>query len=124
MSQLSIKSGTALITIVRGIIVDRVVSGEVNFFTDSEILSALNLAKSGLYNRRPDAFQITYSSGGELGTTEPSDFGVASDTLTIKNWAIEPLCYYTASIGLVQKSKDSFYREAAEKLLEFYERAL
>ena len=82
---------------------------------------------SYLFNRRPDAFNITTSTdGGEtiLVVDEPSDLGTASSTLVIKTWALEPLCYYAASIGLLQKSKDSFYREASEKLLEFYERVL
>ena len=79
------------------------------------------------FNRGPDAFNITTSTdGGEtiLVVDEPSDLGTASSTLVIKTWALEPLCYYVASIGLLQKSKDSFYREASEKLLEFYERVL
>ena len=127
MAQTVTKSGTALINIIRGIIVDRVVSGEVNFFTDDELITSINLAKAGLFNRRPDAFNITTSTdGGEtiLVVDEPSDLGTASSTLVIKTWALEPLCYYAASIGLFLKSKDSFYREASEKLLEFYERVL
>jgi hypothetical protein len=113
-----------IITMVRGIIIDRVVSGETNFFTDDEILRAINLSKNAMFGRRPEAFLVTYqSSDNSISTSLPNDY-TSSDSITVAAWAVEPLTYYAASMTLLQKSKDSFYREASEKLLEFYERSI
>ena len=108
--------------IVRGIVVDREYSGETPFFSDDEITTAINLAKSSMYARKPESFLVGSDSNG-ISVAEPSDYFTGS-MITLASWAKEPLAYLSASILLIQKSKDSFYREASDKLLEFYERSL
>ncbi len=109
-------------SIVRGIIVDREYSGETPFFSDDEITTAVNLAKASMYGRKPESFLVSLSNNN-ISLSEPTDY-TSTSTLSLASWAKEPLAYLTGSILLIQKSKDSFYREASDKLLEFYERSL
>jgi len=107
--------------IVRNIISDRVVAGETPLFSESEVVDALNIAKSSIYGRKPEAFLVESTDTG-INLSEPSDY-TASSTLSLASWAVEPLTFMVAYLLLSQKSKDNFHREAATQLREFYERA-
>ena len=105
-------TGTKLIDLIRGFVVDQVVTGRTNLFTDALIIDAINYAKHEFFGLRPDVFITNMSS-----VSEPADLSTASDTLTIESWGVTPLCYKAASILLSQKSKDEFYRKAADEML-------
>lgn len=109
---------------IRGIIVDQEVPGEDVLFSDDEIITALNMAKSGMFARKPSVFSISKSSSNILTLEEPSDYTTSTTNIDIAKWGLEPLCYYTAAICLLQKSKDAYYREAADKLIQLYEGTL
>lgn len=105
-------TGTKLIDLIRGFTVDQVVSGRTNLFTDANILDAINYAKHELFGLRPDVFILNMFT-----TAEPADLSTSSSTLNIANWAVTPLCYKASAILLSQKSKDEFYRKAADEML-------
>lgn len=111
------------ITILRGIIVDKEETGVDAFFSDAELLTAINVAKHALFGDRPGAFGLSLSGTDLTYVSEPTDY-TSSDSISIESWAFEPLTYYAAAFTLIQKSKDSFYREASEKLMELYRGAL
>ena len=106
-------TGTKLIEIIRGFTVDQVVTGRTNLFTDANIIDSINFAKHDLFALRPDAF-----SSSAVTITEPSDISAATDTITLNSWGVTPLCYKAASLLLSQKSKDEFYRKAADEMLK------
>jgi len=102
-----------LIKLIRGFTVDQVVSGRTNLFTDDTILESINFAKHEFFGLRPDVFITNVSN-----VSEPDDLTTTTDTLTMESWAITPLCYKASSILLSQKSKDEFYRRAADEMLK------
>jgi len=69
---------SSLITLVRGIIVDRAETGITNAFTDAEITAAINHTKDGFFGMRPEAFCIS-----SILTSPPDDAPAPPETLTI-----------------------------------------
>ncbi len=100
---------------VRGIVVDRVEAGVTPFFSDDELLVAINITKNEFFARRPEAF-----CNATILLEPPVDLTGIDTSLAINPWAVSPFCFGVAYHLLSQRGKDAFYRKAAQEVLKKY----
>ena len=66
-------------------------------------------------------YEITETSNGDDATIYgPTVTWLSDDDLAIAGWALRKFCYGVASMLLLQRGKDSFYRKAADALMKLY----
>ena len=108
---------TQVIAVVRGLVVDQVELDVVNAFTDTEIVTAINLAKNDFFGRRPEAFSLS-----SVVVEPPADItiGGIATVCPINDWAIRTYCFGVASFLLRQRGKDAYYRKAADAMGKAY----
>ncbi len=119
-----------IIDIVRGVIVDETGSGITTMFSNDDIGTAINLAKSTLFRDKPLAFTFSTSTDSSNhnnidlpSLSEPSNINIplsGAPTIAMEQWAKMALVYKTSAILVAQKSKDSYYRDIADDLERKY----
>ncbi len=99
----------------RGIVVDREVGGITPFFSDAEVLTAINLTKNDFFGQRPEAFFVS-----TVITEPPADLTSGDTEIDLLPWATGQFCFGVAYFLLSQRGKDAFYRKAAQEVLKKY----